>query len=77
MGGEAVSMTPTRRASRATLPARGRDWSTQIAARYEMLMQFRVSDLVDNLDAVPSLPFTGRVAREAGRVGRARLATRQ
>ena len=60
---------PTRRASRATLPARGRDWSPPIAAQLEMLMQFRICQSIGDGDAVPSLPFTGRVARAAGRVG--------
>ena len=54
---------PTRRASRATLPARGRDESTQSVACSEPLF------LIRNADATPSLPFTGRVAREARRVG--------
>jgi hypothetical protein len=61
--------TPTRPASRATLPARGRDWSPAVAAHAEMLMRLRACDAIKNADAVQSLPFTGRVAREAGRVG--------
>jgi len=71
MGGEAVSAaTPTRRgARRAILPASGRDWSTQIAAQSETLMQFIAAETIGDADAAPFLPFTGRAAREAGRVG--------
>jgi hypothetical protein len=60
---------PTRLASRATLPARGRDWSPLSGAFSAMLMQLRDCSVDDDADAVPSLPFMGRVAREAGRVG--------
>ncbi|CAJ0868725.1 hypothetical protein AMST5_02072 [freshwater sediment metagenome] len=58
-----IAVPPTRRASRATLPARGRDGCPQSVACSEPLF------LIRNADAAPSLPFTGRVAREARRVG--------
>jgi hypothetical protein len=54
-----IAATPTRRASRATLPARGRDESCEIVAMHA---------LINDHAATPSLPFTGRVAREARRV---------
>ncbi len=55
-------LSPTRRSSRATLPARGRDWSPRVCALSEALW-------IHGADAVPSLPFTGSAARAAGRVG--------
>ena len=65
-----MSVTPTRFASRTTLPARGRDERTQTRDRTEMLMRFRVCVVCDNIDAAPSLPLTGRVVRrEPNRVG--------
>jgi len=70
MGGETVSpAASTRRAARATLPARGRDLNTHILVQTAMRMLFRLCHESQCADAAPSLPFTGRVAREAGRVG--------
>ncbi|BDV34051.1 hypothetical protein SS37A_15800 [Methylocystis iwaonis] len=57
-------LPPTRPASRATLPARGRDWSPTICALSEAS-----GGMSGAAAAIPSLPFTGRVARAAGRVG--------
>ncbi len=62
-------LPPTRPAARATLPARGRDWSPESWVPSEALMQSQASVVIGGADAVPSLPFTGRVAREARRVG--------
>jgi vacuolar-type H+-ATPase subunit B/Vma2 len=60
---------PTRPASRATLSARGRDSRTQVGETSERLVQLQIFQAIGGLDAVQSLPFTGRVARAAGRVG--------
>ncbi|BDV34049.1 hypothetical protein SS37A_15780 [Methylocystis iwaonis] len=62
-------LPPTRPAARATLPVKGRDWSGAVWAPFDALMQSRASRMICNADAIPSLPFTGRVARAAGRVG--------
>jgi len=69
MGGEAVSADPTRPAARATLPVKGRDLSPAIAARVEKRLRLHVCRIGKRVDAAQSLPFTGRVAREARRVG--------
>lgn len=61
--------TPTHRAARATLPARGRDLNPQIRVRTARQMRFRLCDTSRGAYAAPSLAFTGRVAREAGRLG--------
>ena len=62
--------SPTRFASRTTLPARGRDVNPQTRDRTEMLMRFRVCVACGNIDAASSLPLTGRVVRrEPNRVG--------
>ncbi len=54
---------------RATLPARGRDLSPASLANPEAVSQMATCGMNTNVDAAQSLPFTGRVARKAGRVG--------
>jgi len=63
------ALSPTRRALRATLPARGRDRNGATRRNDESHMQFPVLEGMRIADAVLSLPSTGRVVREANRVG--------
>ncbi len=63
------ALSPTRRASRATLPARGRDRNGAIQRKDELLVQFAAYEVERFLNAGASLPLTGRVVREANRVG--------
>jgi hypothetical protein len=63
------ALSPTRRASRATLPARGRDQNGATRRNVQSLMQIVEQKFLRFLDAGQSLPLTGRVVREANRVG--------
>jgi hypothetical protein len=63
------ALSPTRRASRATLPARGRDRNGATRRNVQSLMQFVAQKVLRLPDAGQSLPLTGRVVREANRVG--------
>jgi hypothetical protein len=64
-----VNADPTRPAAQATLPVKGRDLSPASVAHPQTLAQLRMCCMIDDADAGLSLPFTGRVAREARRVG--------
>lgn len=65
----ALVIPPTRRAARATLPARGRDRNGATRRRDESLAQSAAHEIGRFADAGPSLPSTGRVVGEANRVG--------
>jgi hypothetical protein len=63
------ALSPTRRASRATLPARGRDRNGATRRSDHAPMRGILHEVVRFADAGQSLPLTGRVVREANRVG--------
>jgi hypothetical protein len=63
------ALSPTRRASRATLPARGRDGNGATRRSDESFMPGVAFEISRLADAGASLPLTGRVVREANRVG--------
>ena len=56
---------PTRRATRATLPARGRDGSPATRLATASFVQSEVFEFMRYGKAAPSLPFTGRVDRRS------------
>jgi hypothetical protein len=64
------ALSPTRRASRATLPARGRDENFAIQDSRQAFPRGAIYGQLHIADAIQSLPLTGRVARrEPSRVG--------
>ena len=65
----AATAAPTRRATRATLPARGRDMNGATSQSIQSMVQVVLYEILRCADAGPSLPLTGRVVREANRVG--------
>jgi hypothetical protein len=64
-----AGVSPTRRASRATLPARGRDQNGATRRNDRTLKQGEICDFLRFEHAGQSLPLTGRAVREANRVG--------
>jgi len=65
----ALVVSLTRRVTRATLPARGRDRNGVTLRNDQSLVQSVAHEVTRFAYAVPSLPLTGRVVREANRVG--------
>jgi hypothetical protein len=56
----ALVVSPTRRASRATLPARGRDRNGVTPRNDQSLVQSVAHEVARYADAAPSLPARGR-----------------